>query len=102
MPCYSVQTTTVEFSERTSFDRMFEALQEMKLSPRRAGAFIYFNGGNYDGQGHAMTLEGQNVDARTKQIKASYAGAVAKFAFQKAGFQIKAATQQQVLIMGRR
>lgn len=104
MPCYSVQTSTVAWSEKTSFDLLFKALQEMKLSPRRAGQYIYFRGGNYEQASHNLTLEGSTAatEKQNKAIKVAYAAEVTKSAFINAGFQIKSAEQVQQGVMMRR
>lgn len=101
MPCYSVTTTTVEWSDKTSAGLLLKALASLNLSPvMQQWGVITFAGGSYTLSTHSMELEGSNVTERTQALKKQYAGEVAKYAFQKAGWIVQTATVKKTIIMG--
>lgn len=103
MPCYTVQSQTVEFSASTNADLLERALREMNMTPQKQGQVIYFSGGTYDIATHTLTVRGSEYQAQTlaKQIKVGYAAAVVKDQFQKAGFVVSNAPTATVMMMRR-
>lgn len=88
-PCDSVSSTDIQFGPQTNHDRMFEALQMLKLNPVRNAQNIFFSNGSYSLNDNTLTLQGYDTDKRTSLIKQAYSGAVVKAQAKRMGWQLK-------------
>jgi len=98
MPCYTVQTTSVDLGN-VDHKLLMLAMAELKLNPRQQGDTIYFQNGVYSISTKQLDLRGANAEERAAEMKRAYSGEVVKATARKYNWQVKktAANKYQVL-----
>lgn len=101
MPCYSMQTSSVEWSKTTNPDLLEKALQSLNYATSRSEGMIYFGNSTYSIADGVMNLPRRQAEEMNKRIKAAYAAQVAQHAFKSAGWTVQELKATTVLMQRR-
>ena len=88
MPCYTVQTTTVDIG-KVDHMILLAALKTLGLNPRQQGDSIYFTNGVYSISEKSLDLRGSDIEQRITALKQAYTGEVIKATAKKFNWQAK-------------
>lgn len=78
MPCYTIQTTEIQFGQKTDTALLTKALAALGLSPAQMPNGIQFRNGSFNSATGNLTLQGVDTESRTTQLRQAYGAEIAK------------------------